>query len=166
MLVRMTRIALVAVLAVSLTGCLFHSRKPQPNVPSSVAAPDASKVAIYVFTTPPADFRLPTLDERSRTEATSELKNRLRGKKDLAVVDARQQADVVVQLISPVQLFTPLKPTNFDDRQFIADIAAAGKTVRLSAARGDEGRTIYSLAKSIDKWVKANRAGIVGARPK
>ncbi len=156
----MTRYLLVAALAAALAGCGAHSKNAAPKVNA-----DRSKIAVYVFTQPPAT-RLVTIDEHARGVDTSELARHLRGKKHLVLVESPQQADVVVELLSPVQLFRPHQEQRFDDRELIADLTAAGKTTRLTASRGDVGRTVYTLAKRVDKWIADNRASIVAARGK
>ncbi len=150
----MTRIALVFLLIAASGGCA--GRLHEQRAPSTR---DRGKVNVYVFTAPPAS-RVPTIDEQARANATADLIRRLRDRKNLVVVDTPQQADVVVQLLSPVQLFDRHAETLFDDRELIADVTAGGKKVRLSAARVDRGRTIYRLARDIDEWVVTN------ARPK
>jgi hypothetical protein len=156
----MTRIALVVALVVGLTGCAAGSQKARP-----ATAPDRSKIAVYVFTEPAAT-RVPTIDEVHRADATSDLARRLRGKKRLVLVDAPKQADVTVELRSAVQLFAPHGDRPFDDREIVAEVTGAGTTTEVSAARGDVGRTVYTLAKRVDKWIKANQAQIVAARSK
>jgi len=156
----MTRIALVVFLLLTLTGCAARSKNARP-----AAAPDRSKIAIYVFTKPPAT-RVPTIDEQRRADATAELVRRLGGKKRLAIIDAPKQADVIVELRSAVQLFEPRGERPFDDRELVASVTGAGKTSEVSAARGDVGRTVYTLAKRVDKWITANREQIVAARSK
>ena len=155
----MTRAAFVIALVVALSGCAARSQTARP------AAPDRSKIAVYVFTRPPAT-RVPTIDEQRRAGATTELARRLSGKKRLAIVDTPKQADVTVELWSAVQLFEPHGDKPFDDRELVADVMAAGKTTRVTAARGDVGRTVYQLAKRVDRWVTSNPAQIVAARSK
>ena len=75
----MTRAAFVIALVVALSGCAARSQTARP------AAPDRSKIAVYVFTRPPAT-RVPTIDEQRRAGATTELARRLSGKKRLAIV--------------------------------------------------------------------------------
>jgi hypothetical protein len=156
----MTRVALAAALVATLGGCAHRSHISQPK-----ATPDAGKIAVYVFTAPPAS-RAVTFDERARAEATSELTRRLEGKKGLTIVDTPEQADVNVQLLSAAQLFSPHGDRKFDDRELTAEVTAAGKSARLAEARGDVGRTVYSLANRVDQWIAANRAQIIAARRK
>jgi hypothetical protein len=101
-----------------------------------------------------------------RERAADVLRDQLRDKKDLAVVDARSQAAVTVQVWSAASTFSPMaNNAHYDPNAIPVDVTAAGRTTRITVSHMGEERTLHQLASRIDRWVRENRAAILGRPP-
>jgi hypothetical protein len=155
----MIRTVLVAVCLLATAGCSLH--RGGAAVPPQ---PEASKIRVFVFTQPRPTPN-PDGDQIRREQTTALVTEYLGDKKSLTLVDTRERADVIVEVLSAASALKPQLPAPFDPNAVPVNVTAAGQTARLTQSQRGLDRAAYEVAQDIERWIKANKAKIVAARP-
>ena len=127
-------------------------------------------VSIYVFTkTDPSGFT--DVNQRQRSDTVVDLRRSLGERKAFSVVDSRDAADVVVEVLERGKKDTGNQTYGFGmirketKRAVHVDLRVGDYSLEMESRGGKWSQMATSITKAIEKWVKENRALLDQRRP-
>ena len=140
----------------------------------------AQPVRVYLFTAPAAQF----VDQKSKGRADSlkDVRDRMKGKKTLQLVDSVEEADLSVEIIERVFQQTGNSTSTFKPYVGVETTAESKPSIHVTLTAGTYSTELYGsqitvwgkggvwrsaaegLASDVEKWVKENHEQLIAGR--